>query len=71
MIDLDQFKDKNGKTTKNKNSGTFTSTKDNRYTIGKDTAGHTGYDGTTKVWKLFLSGKRVASLNANGKIVGK
>ena len=71
VIDLDQFKDKNGKTPKNKNSGTFTSTKDNRYTIGKDTAGHTGYDGTTKVWKLFLSGKRVASLNANGKIVGK
>lgn len=47
-VDLGQFKDKNGKTPKNKNSGTFTSTKDKRYTIKKDTAGHTGYDGTIK-----------------------
>lgn len=70
-IDLDQFKDKNGKTPKNKNSGTFRSTKDNRYTIEKDTSGHTGYDGTTKSWKLYLSGKRIASLNSYGKIVGK
>lgn len=70
-VDLGQFKDKNGKTPKNKNSGTFTSTKDKRYTIKKDTAGHTGYDGTIKKWKLYLSGKRVASLNSSGKIVGK
>lgn len=70
-VDLGQFKDKNGKTPKTKNSGTFTSTKDKRYTIKKDTAGHTGYDGTIKKWKLYLSGKRVASLNSSGKIVGK
>lgn len=70
-VDLDQFKDKNGKTPNNKNSGTFVSQEDRRYTIEKDTAGHTGYDGTTKVWKLFLSGERIASLNADGKIVGK
>lgn len=70
-VDLGQFKDKNGKTPQNKNSGTFISTKDNRYTIQKDTSGHTGYDGTRKAWKLFLSGKRVASLNSSGKIVGK
>lgn len=69
-VDLDQFKDKNGRTPKNKNSGTFTSEKDGRYTIEKDTAGHTGYDGSTKVWKLNLNGKRVASLNKVGKIVG-
>jgi hypothetical protein len=70
-IDLGQFTDKNGNTPKNKKSGIFTSRKDNRYTIEKDTAGHTGYDGTIKAWKLFLSGKRVASLNSAGKIVGK
>ena len=69
-VDLDQFKDKNGKTPKNKNSGRFTSEKDSRYTIEKDTAGHTGYDGTTKEWKLSLSGERIASLNKYGKIVG-
>lgn len=34
-VDLGQFKDKNGKTPKNKNSGTFTSTKDKRYPIKK------------------------------------
>lgn len=39
--------------------------------LKKDTAGHTGYDGTMKQWKLYLSGKRIASLNASGKIVGK
>lgn len=70
-VDLGQFKDKNGKTPKNKKSGSFTSTRDKRYTIKKDTAGHTGYDGTMKQWKLYLSGKRIASLNASGKIVGK
>lgn len=70
-VDLGQFKDKNGKTPKNKKSGNFTSTKDKRYTIKKDTAGHTGYDGTTKQWKLYLSGKRIASLNSSGKIIGK
>ncbi len=70
-IDLGQFTDKNGNTPKNKKSGVFTSKKDNRYTIEKDTAGHSGYDGTVKAWKLFLSGKRVASLNSAGKIVGK
>lgn len=69
-VDLGQFKDKNGRTPKNKKSGNFTSTKDNRYTIKKDTAGHTGYDGTTKKWKLCLSGKRIASLNSSGKIIG-
>lgn len=69
-VDLDQFKDKNGKTPKNKNSGKFTSQEDRRYTIEKDTSGHRGYDGSTKEWKLFRSGKRVASLNGNGKIVG-
>lgn len=69
-VDLDQFKDKNGRTPNNKNSGTFVSTEDKRYTIVKDTAGHTGYDGTTKVWKLCLDGERVASLNSAGKIVG-
>lgn len=47
-VDLGQFKDKNGKTPKNKNSGNFISTKDKRYTIKKDHAGHTGYDGTVK-----------------------
>lgn len=69
-VDLDQFKDKNGNTPRDKNSGKFTSQKDSRYTIEKDTAGHTGYDGTTKEWKLFRSGKRIASLNKNGKIIG-
>ena len=69
-VDLDRFKDKNGRTPKNKDYGRFTSEKDSRYTIEKDTAGHTGYDGTKKEWKLFRSGKRVASLNNAGKIVG-
>ena len=71
VVDLDKFKDKNGKTPNDKNSGTFVSVDDKRYTIEKDTAGHTGYDGTTKKWKLFLGKDRIASLNSSGKVVGK
>ncbi|CAI3561641.1 conserved exported hypothetical protein [Clostridium neonatale] len=71
VVDLGKFKDKNGNTPKTKNSGTFTSTEDSRYTLSKDTSKHLGVDGSTKAWKLNKSGKRVASLNSDGKIVGK
>lgn len=70
-VDLGKFKDKNGRTPNDKNSGEFKSTEDGRFTVEKDTAGHTGYDGTTKMWKLFKNGKRIASLNKWGKVVGK
>ena len=57
-VDLDDFVDKYGNTPKDKSSGTFRSKTDKRYTIEKDTAGHTGYDGTTKKWKINYNDKR-------------
>lgn len=62
-IKLGEFKDKNGKTPLNKNSGTF---KNGKYTINKDTAGH----GERK-WKLHKSGRKVASLNGKGKVLSE
>lgn len=69
-VDLDDFVDKYGNTPKDKNSGTFRSKTDKRYTIEKDTAGHTGYDGTTKKWKINYNDKRFGSLNEEGKVIG-
>lgn len=51
-VDLGKFKDKNGNTPVNKNSGTFTN---GRWSIDKDTAGHGG-----RKWKIKNNGKRVA-----------
>lgn len=58
-VDLGEFNQKvNGKTAYKEKGG---------WTIEKDTAGHKG-----SKWKLKdKSGKRVASLDANGKVVGK
>ena len=58
-IDLDNFNQKvNGKTAYKEKGG---------WTIEKDTAGHGG-----RKWKLKdKSGKRVASLDENGKVLGK
>ena len=62
-VDLGQFKDKNGRTPLNKNSGTF---KNGRYTVEKDTTGHGG-----RRWKLKKDGRRVGSLDGNGNIISK
>lgn len=68
-VDLDDFVDKNGNTPRDQNSGTFRSRKDGRYTIDKDTSNHTGYDGTIKKWKIKKNGKKVGSLNGEGKVI--
>lgn len=60
-VDLGQFKDKNGNTPVNKNSGTFTN---GRWSVDKDTAGHGG-----RKWKIKNNGKRVASLDGKGNII--
>lgn len=69
-VDLEDFVDKKGKTPKDKSSGEFKSRTNKRYTIEKDPAGHLGYDGTTKKWKILKDGQRVGSLNGEGKIIG-
>ncbi|KIL48606.1 hypothetical protein KP77_22580 [Jeotgalibacillus alimentarius] len=66
-VDLGKFKDKNGNTPKTKTSGTFTNGK---WVITKDTAGHTGYNGSKKAWKIG-NPSRKASLDRSGNIVGK
>ncbi|MDG6893993.1 hypothetical protein [Clostridium perfringens] len=62
-VDLGKFKDKNGRTPLNKNSGTF---KNGRWSVEKDTAGHGG-----RKWKLKKDGTRVGSLDGNGKVISK
>ena len=62
-VDLGKFKDKNGRTPLNKNSGTF---KNGRWSVEKDNAGHGG-----RKWKLKKDGVRVGSLNKNKKILSK
>ena len=62
-VDLGKFKDKNGRTPLNKNSGTFNN---GRWSVEKDTAGHGG-----RKWKLKKDGKRVGSLDGNGKVLSK
>ena len=62
-VDLGKFKDKNGRTPLNKNSGTF---KNGRWSVEKDNAGHGG-----RKWKLKKDGVRVGSLDENGKILSK
>lgn len=47
----------------NKNSGTFNN---GRWSVEKDTAGHGG-----RKWKLKKDGKRVGSLDENGKVLSK
>ncbi|RJG20603.1 hypothetical protein [Paenibacillus thiaminolyticus] len=67
-VDLDKFKDKHGNTPKTKSSGEF---KYGRWSIEKDTAGHLGYNGKEKKWKLNKSGERKASLDEDGVVLGK
>lgn len=67
-VDLGKFKDKNGNTPKDKSSGEF---KYGRWTITKDTAGHIGWNGNPKKWKLNKDGDRQASLDENGVVLGK
>ncbi len=62
-VNLGKFKDKNGRTPLNKNSGTF---KNGRWSVEKDKAGHGG-----RKWKLKKDGNRVGSLDENGKILSK
>ncbi|WP_044747356.1 hypothetical protein [Bacillus alveayuensis] len=59
---LGSFKDKHGNTPLTKNSGTF---KNGKWSE-KETAGHGG-----RVWKLKKDGKRIASLDKNGKVLSK
>lgn len=68
VVDLDKCKDKYGSTPKTKSSGVF---KNGEWTIDKDTAGHIGYDGSLKKWKIKKNGKRIGSLNKNGKVIDK
>lgn len=62
-VDLGKFKDKNGRTPLNKNSGTF---RNGRCSVEKDTFGHLGMK-----WKLKKDGTRVGSLDENGKVISK
>ncbi|MDJ8951220.1 hypothetical protein PTL64_15650 [Clostridium perfringens] len=40
------------------------------WSIDKDTAGHRGYDGSIKTWKIKnQKGTRIGSLNSNGKVI--
>lgn len=66
VVDLGKFKDKYGNTPVTKNSGEF---KNGEWSIDKDTAGHTGYDGTVKKWKIKKNGNRIGSLNKDGKVI--
>lgn len=67
-VNLGKFKDKYGNTPKTKNSGSF---KNGDWHIEKDNAGHLGYDGSVKKWKLYHGKGRVASLNKYGDVVDK
>lgn len=67
-VDLGKFKDKNGKTPLTKNSGEF---KYGKWTVEKDTAGHIGWNGKPKKWKLKKDGDRKASLDEDGVVLGK
>lgn len=64
-VNLSKFKNKYSKSPNDNGSGSgpFTC---GLWTIEKDTANHGG-----RVWKLFKSGKRIASLAADGKILAK
>ncbi|ELC8368518.1 hypothetical protein QYB79_003049 [Clostridium perfringens] len=62
-VDLGKFKDKNGRTPLNKNSGTF---RNGRWSVEKDITGHGG-----RKWKLKKDGARVGSLDGNGKVISK
>ncbi|MGL5972563.1 MAG: hypothetical protein ACRCZK_02415 [Oscillospiraceae bacterium] len=42
------------------------------WSIEKDTSGHRGYDRSIKKWKIKdKKGKRIGSLNSNGKVIDK
>ena len=62
-VDLGKFKDKNGRTPLDKNSGTF---KNGRWSVEKDITGHGG-----RKWKIKKDGKRIGSLDGNGKVLSK
>lgn len=66
-VDLSKFKDKNGNTPEQKNSGTFTNGK---WTITKDITGHIGYNGNRKAWKIG-NPSRKASLDSYGNVIDK
>ncbi|MEZ2661429.1 hypothetical protein [Aneurinibacillus aneurinilyticus] len=70
-VDLGKFKDKHGNTPLNKSGGTF---KNGDWTLEPDNAGHLGYNGEKKVWKLKHPRKnnskgRVASLDKYGNVI--
>lgn len=71
-VDLGKFKDKHGNTPLKKSGGTF---QNGDWTLEPDTAGHLGYNGEKKVWKLKNPRKnnskgRVASLDKYGNVIG-
>lgn len=69
QVDLDKFKNKYGKTAKNTTSnGPFTN---GNWHVEKDIAGHLGYNGEKKAWKLWKKGAsdRTASLDKNGNVI--
>lgn len=65
QVDLSKFKDKNGKTPVSRTSGTF---KNGKWIITKDSAGHIGYNGNKKAWKIG-NPKRKGSLDKSGNII--
>ncbi|WP_035295375.1 hypothetical protein [Brevibacillus thermoruber] len=67
-VDLGKFKDKYGNTPLTKNAGEF---KYGKWSVEKDTAGHIGWNGNPKKWKLKKDGKRKASLDKDGVVLGE
>ena len=70
-VDLGKFKNKYGKTAKQTTSNPpFTN---GNWYLEKDEAGHLGYNGEKKVWKLWKKGekKRTASLDKHGNVISK
>lgn len=69
QVDLGKFKNKHGKSAKETTSSPpFTNGK---WRLEKDTAGHIGYNGEKKAWKVWKKGasERTASLDKNGNVI--
>ncbi|MFJ5766787.1 hypothetical protein ACIP9C_15655 [Lysinibacillus sp. NPDC093210] len=69
QVDLGKFKNKHGKTAEQTTSSPpFTNGK---WRLEKDTAGHIGYNGEKKAWKVWKKGasERTASLDKNGNVI--
>ena len=69
-VDLGKFKNKNQKTAKETTAGAPFNYGSKWY-LEKDNAGHVGYNGEKKAWKLWKKGasKRTASLDKKGNVI--